>query len=824
MFYNRLVWGWLCILLTSNLYAQTDPQKDRGNLGIVMGSIVDAAKGDAVPFATIQLIRLGTDSLKKTTVSDKNGFFELSKLPMGYYSLSVHALGFAKTQLDSIFLRAERFDFNLGDIQVKAANAAALTEVIVYAEKPLFENKDDKLTYNIGESALSSGSNTAELLKNIPLVNNDPNGRLLLKGKEPKILIDDKPTELNAQQLQDLLESLPGSSIERIEIMTNPPPQFATETGGVINIITKKGKIGWVGRVNISAGTRGEGNISSNISYRNKQFTFNQTLGVGASQLIGNGYNDRTNIYADSSNRLYSTNQYTNQNLRPNLRTQLDYDINKHHSVGLVYQGNMNFFKNISENRFINYNRFNEAYRISDRENLSEGSGYAHTMQLSYTVKPSQNLSEQLRFFVSANSSKNDNDRDFFQQFLSSGMVPTGVDSTQSQFFNNYNRSLSARVDYNKPLTRKNSQFTTGANYHTSWFHNTLNTSFLSKLNGVMIPNELLSNDFYFVQNITTFRAGLSLWFNKEIRLSFGAQAEHTQMRFDFVKGNVSNVNNAYWNVLPNMTLRKDFTKQLNTALVYRATIRRPGIGELNPNIDYSDPYNLRFGNPDLEPTLAHNFDWNLNYTKGKYYFNTSIGFNKVAQVFNTIRTLGEGGKTNVTWLNIADRNEYEASAFGGYTFSKQFRMNASVGFTYNQYGQKEKQLYLYQNGGSFYTNVNYTFTPNSVWTFEGTARYNRFANPQGISRTNINTNFGVQHKMFNRRLIVSLNAIDPFTPQALSAVTNGPRFQLESFSSTRSRNYRISISYQLNRMVQKTNLSEKEKNKVINQIKKSKS
>jgi len=327
MFYSRLFLGWICILLSSNLIAQTEPQKDRGNLGIIMGSIIEATKGDAVPFATIQLLRLGADSLKKTTVSDKNGFFELSKLPMGYYSLTVNALGFAKTQLDSIYLRAERFDFNLGDIQVKAASAAALTEVIVYAEKPLFENKDDKLTYNIGESALSSGSNTAELLKNIPLVNNDPNGRLLLKGKEPKILIDDKPTKLNAQQLQDLLESLPGSRIERIEIMTNPPPQFATETGGVINIITKKGKIGWVGRVNISVGTRGEGNFSSNISYRNKKFNYNQTIGVGVSQLIGNGYNDRTNIYTDSSNRLYSTNQYTNQNLRPNLRTQLDLSL-----------------------------------------------------------------------------------------------------------------------------------------------------------------------------------------------------------------------------------------------------------------------------------------------------------------------------------------------------------------------------------------------------------------------------------------------------------------------------------------------------------------
>jgi outer membrane receptor for ferrienterochelin and colicin len=73
--------------------------------------------------------------------------------------------------------------------------------------------------------------------------------------------------ELNLQQLQDLLESLPGSSIEKIEVMTNPPPQYANEQGGVINIVTKKGKVGKSGRINISAGTRGEGSINWNFNY-----------------------------------------------------------------------------------------------------------------------------------------------------------------------------------------------------------------------------------------------------------------------------------------------------------------------------------------------------------------------------------------------------------------------------------------------------------------------------------------------------------------------------------------------------------------------------
>jgi hypothetical protein len=335
------------------------------------------------------------------------------------------------------------------------------------------------------------------------------------------------------------------------------------------------------------------------------------------------------------------------------------------------------------------------------------------------------------------------------------------------------------------------------------------------------VPNDALSNDFWFHQQVFTVRAGLNFKLPKEWRINFGAQAELTDMYFDILKGNATNTANKYWNVLPNATIRKEFSKSMNTALVYRATIRRPGIGELNPNIDYSDPYNIRFGNPYLQPSLADNIDWNFSLIKGKYYINTSLGYNRIKNVFNTIRNLIGGGVTTITWLNIADRQEYEASAWGGYTFSKQFRMNMSVGYTFNQYDEAEKKLYRYRDGGTFYTTLNYNYTPSSVLTFEGNARFSSFADPQGRSRSNLSTNLGVQHKFMDRRLIVSLNLIDPFTPQRFLTYTYGANFNIESFSSTNTRNIRLSIAYQLNRMVQKSSLNDKQKKAIVDKIKK---
>jgi hypothetical protein len=798
--------------------AQQTAVSDKTKFGIIIGNLVEGTKGKAIPLARIDLYKTSKDSILFSTITDKNGAFEFSHLSFGYFTLKARAMGFANTQIDSIYIRADRYDFNIGDIKLKEVSNE-LTEVIVYSEKPLIENKDDKLTYNVGESALSNGSSTAEILKNIPLINNDPTGKILLKGKEPKILIDDKPTDLSPQQLQDLLESLPGSSIEKIEVMTNPPPQYATETGGVINIVTKKGKIGWVGRLNVSAGTRGEGNFSGNISYRNKKLSINQTIGTGISQITGNSYSTRTNIYTDSTNYFKTTGRFTNKNTRPNWRSQIDYEMNKNNQFGFVYQGNLNYYDNLSNNSYTNINRFKEVYKISTRENQSIGDGYTHSITLSYTHK-GKNLAEVLRFFVIGNTSKNDNDRDFFQQFLNPSFNPTGVDSTQTQYFNNSNRSLTSRLEYTKPLKGKGNSFSGGFNYLLSDFHNNLNTAFLRKSDGVYVPNDLLSNDFLFKQNVFTARAGFSFLFKKNIRLTFGAQAEQTQMGFNFIKANVSDVSNNYWNILPNLTIRKEFDKTLNTSLVYRATIRRPGIGELNPNVDYSDPYNLRFGNPYLLPTLSHNFDWNISWVKGRYYVNTSIGFNKVENVFNTIRNLIDGGKTVVTYLNIADRKEYEASIFGGYTFSKQFRMNASAGYTYNMYSDKEKQLYLYQDGGTFYTSLNYTYTPTNVWNLEGSTRFNSFADPQGRSRSNLSLNLGVQRKFFDRRLIVGFNMIDPFTPQQYITVSKGKQFTIESVNATTTRNYRLSISYQLNKLVQKSTLTEKQKKEILDKLK----
>ncbi len=785
-------------------------------MGIVIGNLL-TTDGKPAAYANVQLKLMSDSTSKRNTVTDKNGAFEFNDLAFGYYRLSASLVGYAVLNLDSIYLRAERYDFNLGDVKLKEGKDL-LEEVIIYSEKPLIESSDGKIVYNVGESALSAGSTTSELLKSMPLISNDPNGKILLKGKEPKILIDDKPTDLNAAQLADLLESLPGSSIEKIELMTNPPAQYANEAGGVINIVTKKGKIGWVGRVNTSVGSRGEANLGVNLSYRHNKLSLSLNGGVGANRIKGSNYSRRENYYTDSTSYFNTDGSYLNKNFRPNLRTQVDYDFNKYQNLSFTYQGNLNSFDNNNSTQYTNINKDKQVYKLSTRSIGSDGNGYSHGVTLSYTLK-SKKPGETLRFIGSGNLGKNDNDRDFYQRFLNPDFLPNGLDSTQQQLTDNLSKAYSFRLSYDRPLKIKGSNFSTGLSYTGNSYHNVLNTSFYKQLDNTFVNNDLLSTDFEFHQKIFQARSALTFAFPKEWRITVGLIAEQTQMNFEFLKGNAPNVTNSYWNFMPNATIRKEFNKQVNTSLVYRSNIRRPGIGELNPAIDYGDPYNIRFGNPYLNPQIADNFDWNVSMNKGKYYFNTSVGYNRVRNVFNTIRNLTSSGKTEVTWQNISDRNEYEASIWGGYTFSKKFRINSSVGYSYNEYGEAEKQSYKYRNGGTFYTSFNYNFTPSQVLSFEGNARYNSFADPQGRSRSNVTMNFGVQRKFFNRRLSVSLNIMDPFSAQEFTNFTYGKNFLLESHSQARTKNFRIAVSYQLNKVVQKK-VTDKQKQDAINKVK----
>ena len=770
--------------------------------GLVIGSILDADNSKAVSGSTVTLIMLADTLNQRNQLSLKDGAFLFDQLPYGYYRLQVKAVGYTALVLDSIHIRQERFDFDLNDIRLNK-NSALLSEVIVYAEKPLVENKDGKIIFNTGESALSSGATTTELLKQTPLVNVDNDGKILLRGKEVKILIDDKPVELDSKQLQDLMESMPGSMIERIEVMTTPPPQYANERGGVINIVTKKGKVGFNAKLNINYGTRGEAGISGNLSYRKNKFVLNFSAGFGYSEFNGNSYSHRQNVYTDSSNYFNTIGASNNNSNRPNLRLSIDYELNKRHSLNFTTQYNSSNSVNENSTEYSNLNRYSQVYKLSNRTTGTENKNWSPGFNVTYTLK-GKNPKAQLKIITGFNFNANNNGRNFYQEYLNPDNTPTGIDSTQAQNTTSKNNIISLRINYDKPLKGNKISLNFGVTYNRSNNHNVLNTAFMKKPENVLVKNELLSNDFLFHQTIYGLRAAARYDFVPDFFISAGLQPEYTQTNFDIKNNNNHYVNN-YWSFLPFATLVKKWKNDVNINFSYKRTVQRPRLNELNPSVDYADPYNTRSGNPYLQPYYADNFDFSFGKWNKIYNINASVGYNALQDIYSSIRTLQADGSTFTTWQNISGRKEYEASLWGGYTLTKKAKANLSFGYTYNVYSAFDRMVRHFRNGGSFYSTLNGSYQFTDLMNGNASFTFNRFANPQGKVRNTLSMNIGVQQKFFQKRIIVTLNFIDPFRQQQNKNFTYASNFNLESYSTTNTRNYRIVLSYVFKKKVKKT-------------------
>jgi len=775
-------------------------QQPSGRGGIIAGNVLEESTGKALAAATVDLVSL-TDPARaaRSVITNATGEFVFSNLETGVYRLRISNIGFNTLSIDSIRLRPDRNDFSLNDLKL-SPKMGEMQAAIVYAEKPLIQSKAGNLTFNAAESPLSAGASANELLKNVPLVSTDADGNLTVRGKQPKVLIDEKPVNLNARQLQDLLDALPGNMIEKIEVMTNPPPQYANEEGGVINITTRKGKIGIGGRLSIYGGTRGETGAGFNGNYRDRKWAINLSGGEGYNLYKGDGYSKRENIYADSTNFLNTTNSYRNRNTRPNGRLSVDYDLDKNNSLNAVIQFNRNDFRNHSLTEYTNINHTGSIEQLSDRDKLSKGSNSNPNFSLTYRHRGSQ-PGEDLQIIASYDYSDNRVRRDFNQAYFYPDHTPTGTDSIQQQENDSRIKGYNVRADYNKPLIGQKTFLYLGSFYNYSGNRIDVTTKFLHQPDSSWVLSDPLSSYLRFTQTVTDLKGSLRQVFGKGYTLTAGTAVERTGVAFDLFSLKRDTANH-YWDWLPFANFNKTWESQWSITMVYRRTIRRPGINELNPSIDYSDPYNLRFGNPALQASLSDNFECYVGKNTSKFYLNYSISYNKVQDIFSQIQTLLPDGVTQTTWRNISDRKEYSTSTWTGYTFSRAFRLNAGASYTFSQYSTFDHQTNNYHDGGSLYSNFNCTYTPTRLWNITGSFLLNRYANPQGNSSGYVSMNMGIQRKFFDRKFIVTLNITDPFVQQQSLSTTYGNGFNQESYSSTQTRNFRLTLSYDLNHVI----------------------
>jgi outer membrane cobalamin receptor len=223
---------------------------------------------------------------------------------------------------------------------VPAQAAATLETIVVQGQQLTVETKIDRKVYSVPDEAQTTLGTLSDILNVIPSIDVDPDGIVSLRGDtNVLILIDGKPaTQLQGSKAGDNLQSIPAADIERIEVLTTPPPQFKAEgTAGVINIITRKhaAKESASGSLTGSAGSGGRWLVGGNGSYGSKHFTASMTAGFREDlrertiQSSVTGADPTTGQVLDSQNHSYQT---IRRNI-PSATVSAEYDPNERQSV-----------------------------------------------------------------------------------------------------------------------------------------------------------------------------------------------------------------------------------------------------------------------------------------------------------------------------------------------------------------------------------------------------------------------------------------------------------------------------------------------------------
>ena len=224
----------------------------------VKGRLVDSASGKPVSDATINFLQ-PHKKVSKTVLADENGAFQTNLEP-GPYKVTITHSGYRKK---GMHLAVQDKQAEMGDIQL-VAQAKSLAGVTVVATRPLVEQKDDRLIYNVEEDPAAKSESASDLLRKTPYVNVDGDGGVQVNGQSNfKVLLDGRETALFSQNVKEALKAFPGAAISRIEVITSPSAKYDAEgVGGIINIVTKKKVVGYNGTVNAainSVGNRSAG-------------------------------------------------------------------------------------------------------------------------------------------------------------------------------------------------------------------------------------------------------------------------------------------------------------------------------------------------------------------------------------------------------------------------------------------------------------------------------------------------------------------------------------------------------------------------------------
>ena len=460
----------------------------------------------------------------------------------------------------------------------------------------------DKLTYNVHADPKAEGSNLIDILRNVPMLSINGEDKVLLNGStDYKVLVNGRPTGMLARNFEQLIKTIPASSIKEIQVITNPPVKYDAEgIGGIINIVmAKRLKSGYSGSLGAQGGTLGSAGGSGYFNAQLGKFTFSANAsGTYFPNPQVHGLTDIENYTSDdyryqrldfTSDNTYSAGAFT-------LEASYEPD-----SLNLItLSGWANFQKMLGEyditETFWNTSRVKTIEMLEPTVRTNRYNTFSGELAYQKTFRDDGGI---LTFSYSIDGNPNSTDNHIIVE-----PILNCTDYHRHSFNTEHTIQQIGQIDYFATL-RKKHQIEAGTKYtlrsHVADSQDEL-WDFTAKQWNIDNSNV---NDLDYKQHIFAAYASYGYKFAK-LTLKAGARLEYTLNR-GVSKSSSADItfDNSNFNVVPYLNAAWQIDAKNSLSLSYTRRLGRPSVDYLNPYIFEESPYSLMHGNPDLRTVVS---------------------------------------------------------------------------------------------------------------------------------------------------------------------------------------------------------------------------
>jgi len=780
------------LLVPLFLNAQSPPSNPPAVRGSISGFVIESQKQKPVEYANVVLYE--SDQLEQVTgtVTDADGYFQLTGLHPGSYILEVKFIGFEIFAIDSLRIERGRSDINLGGVVI-TPDVLALSSVEVLGEKPIIEFQIDKKVINVSQQFTALSGTAVDVLENVPSVNVDIEGNVSLRGSGSfTLLVDGRPSVLEAN---DALQMIPASSIENIEIVTNPSAKFDPDgVAGIINIITKKNKEnGITGLVNSSAGRFGNYGADFLLNFHRKNVNFYIGADYSQRNRPGSMTMQKRIYYPDTTSYNYTHGDSRWGRHSYGLRGGLDLDLTPSDllRIGFQYGGRGGGRESEMDYRLWTVPGPDTLYYTS--ENSGDRSGGFYSLNLDYTHKfPKEG--HQISVRVDAGQ-RDMSEESVSEEFDDNSVILFGQRSTEA----GPGKRVRYHLDYTLPLRGEN-RIEAGyqGRYSLSVDENTMR--FWNADSNAYVFDELYDRETDYARDIQStylIYAAESGNFGYQV----GVRGEYTYQNIE-----MSGLNSPFhldeWNFFPTLHSSYQFANGQQLMASYTRRIDRVRGWYLEPFLTWMDAYNVRRGNPDLDPEYIDSYEAGYQKTFGKSLFSMEAYYRITHQKIERVRSLWTEGEEIFlhSYANVGEDYAFGTEMMLTLFPFRWWNLNLMANiYDYRVRGELYGESF---DEGSFNwgLRMNHTFTLRKSTRIQLNANYRSpSVTAQGTHGGMFYTNLAIRQDFLDRALSATLQIRDVLGTASRSHKTRGPGFYSYMEFERQPRMLSLTLTYNIN-------------------------